>query len=127
MATMISEVYEAFRSVGIPEDKATAAAKVIAGKENVATKEDLLKTESSMKQEMLKLQAVMNEDLLKLENRLNGRILELESRLNERILEVEKQILRSEKRILLQMGGMFIVAIAVLSTLMKFLQTGATP
>lgn len=31
MATMISEVYEAFRAAGVPEDKARKAAEAVAG------------------------------------------------------------------------------------------------
>ncbi len=52
MATMISEVYNAFRSVGIAEDKARAAAEAIAT-ESVATKSDI----SGLKFELQELRA----------------------------------------------------------------------
>ena len=44
MTSMVAEVYEAFKDAGVSDEKATAAAKAIAGnemKEGLATKEDL--------------------------------------------------------------------------------------
>lgn len=40
MAIMISEVYEAFRSAGVPEDAARKAAEALSA-ENLATKSDI--------------------------------------------------------------------------------------
>jgi hypothetical protein len=40
MAIMISEVYEAFRIVGVPEDSARKAAEALSA-ENLATKSDI--------------------------------------------------------------------------------------
>lgn len=40
MATMISEVYEAFRAAGAPDDKAREAAEAMSS-ENLATKADV--------------------------------------------------------------------------------------
>ena len=40
MSTMISEVYDAFKAAGAPEDKAKAAAEALAGYENRFTKVD---------------------------------------------------------------------------------------
>ncbi len=44
MATMISEVYDAFRSAGVPEDKARAAAEALS-EDQLATKADNAKLE----------------------------------------------------------------------------------
>lgn len=44
---MISEVFEAFRSVGVPEDKARAAAEALAG-DQLATKSDISKLEKEI-------------------------------------------------------------------------------
>lgn len=41
MTTMISEVYDAFRSAGVPEDKARKAAEALSGK-SLATKGDIV-------------------------------------------------------------------------------------
>lgn len=40
MTTMISEVYEAFRTAGVPEDKARLAAEALAS-DSLATKRDV--------------------------------------------------------------------------------------
>lgn len=44
---MISEVFEAFRSVGVPEDKARAAAEALA-EDQLATKSDISKLEKEI-------------------------------------------------------------------------------
>ena len=47
MATMISEVYDAFRSAGVPEDKARAAAEALS-EEQLATKSDISKLDREL-------------------------------------------------------------------------------
>lgn len=48
MAAMISEVYEAFRSAGVPDGKAREAAEALSS-ENVATKSDVNELKSTQK------------------------------------------------------------------------------
>ena len=66
MATMITEVYEAFRKVGIPDPEAKQAAEALSA-ENVSTKADINGAEKS-------LMAYINE----VEKRLGRRIIELD-------------------------------------------------
>lgn len=47
MSTMVSEVYEAFRSVGVPEDKARAAAEALS-EDQLATKADIQRLEKEL-------------------------------------------------------------------------------
>jgi hypothetical protein len=47
MSTMISEVYEAFRSVGVTEDKARAAAEALT-EDQLATKSDIARLEKEL-------------------------------------------------------------------------------
>jgi hypothetical protein len=47
MTTMISEVYDAFRSVGVAEDKARKAAEALSN-ESIATKGDIAKLDKEM-------------------------------------------------------------------------------
>jgi len=54
MATMISEVYDAFRSVGVPEDKARAAAEALS-EDQIATKADITRLERVTTAEIAKL------------------------------------------------------------------------
>ena len=48
MATMISEVYEAFRSAGVPDERAREAAEALSS-ENVATKSDVNELKATQK------------------------------------------------------------------------------
>lgn len=47
MATMISEVYSAFRKAGVPESDAKAAAEALSAK-NLATKDDMRKIDKEL-------------------------------------------------------------------------------
>lgn len=47
MSTMISGVYDAFRSAGVPEDKARAAAEALS-EGQLATKTDIVKLEKEL-------------------------------------------------------------------------------
>ncbi|MFZ4539330.1 hypothetical protein [Propionivibrio sp.] len=47
MTTMISEVFEAFRAAGVPEDKARKAAEALSS-ESVATKSDINRIEKEL-------------------------------------------------------------------------------
>lgn len=47
MTTMISEVFDAFRSAGVPEDKARKAAEALSN-ESMATKGDMVKLEKEV-------------------------------------------------------------------------------
>ena len=52
MSTMIAEIYEALVEAGASEEKAKAAAGVVAVKDNLATKTDLQELRSEMKAEL---------------------------------------------------------------------------
>lgn len=54
MTTMISEVYDAFRSAGVPEDKARKAAEALSN-ESIATKGDIARLEALTRTEIAKL------------------------------------------------------------------------
>lgn len=47
MTTMISEVYEAFRSAGVPEEQAKKAAEALSA-ESLATKGDIVRIERDL-------------------------------------------------------------------------------
>ncbi len=55
MATMISEVYEAFRVVGVPEDKAREAAEALSA-ESLATKGDIQSLKEQTKPDIARLE-----------------------------------------------------------------------
>ncbi len=45
MSTMVTEIYDALKIAGVPEDKAQEAAKAVGAVEQVATKQDLKELE----------------------------------------------------------------------------------
>lgn len=55
MTTMISEVFEAFRAVGVPEDKARLAAEALST-EASATKGDLVRVEATVRSDIARLE-----------------------------------------------------------------------
>ena len=75
MATMITEVYEAFRKVGIPNPEAKQAAEALSA-ENVSTKADINAAEERLRRYIDKSK-----------EELNGRITDLDDKLSERITD----------------------------------------
>jgi hypothetical protein len=55
MTTMISEVYDAFRSVGVAEDKARKAAEALSS-EAIATKGDIARLERSVQADISRVE-----------------------------------------------------------------------
>ena len=96
MATMISEVYDAFRSAGVPEDKARAAAEALSA-DQLATKADIAKLERVTTSEIAKLERITTGELAKLELATTGQI-----------AKVEKEIV-----VIKWMLGLVIVAVVV--------------
>ncbi len=73
MATMITEVYEAFRKIGIPNPEAKQAAEALSA-ENVSTKADINAAEERLRRYIDKSK-----------EELNGRITALDDKLSEKI------------------------------------------
>lgn len=68
MTTMISEVYSAFRTAGVPEQDARKAAEALSS-ENLATKNDI----TEVKQEITEVK----QDITEVDQRLTGNITEV--------------------------------------------------
>ena len=73
MATMISEVYDAFRSAGVPEDKARAAAEALS-EDQLATKADIARLERVTTGEIARLGQVTTGEIARLERVTTGEI-----------------------------------------------------
>lgn len=75
MTTMISEVYSAFRTAGVPEQDARKAAEALSS-ENLATKNDIIE----VKQEITEVKQNITEvkqDITKVDQRLTDNITEV--------------------------------------------------
>jgi hypothetical protein len=107
MATMISEVYDAFRSAGVPEDKARAAAEALSA-DQLATKADIARLERVTTSEIAKLERVTMSEITKLERITTGELAKLELATTGQIAKVEKEIV-----VIKWMLGLVIVAVVV--------------
>ena len=84
MATMITEVYEAFRKVGIPDPEAKHAAEALSA-ENVSTKADINAAEERLRRYIDKSK-----------EELAGRITDLDEKLNPKIVQTGSRHGRNE-------------------------------
>ena len=72
MTTMISEVYSAFRTAGVPEQDARKAAEALSS-ENLATKKDI----TEVKQDITELKQELTNNITEVDQRLTGNITEV--------------------------------------------------
>ncbi len=84
MATMITEVYEAFRKVGIPDPEAKHAAEALSA-ENVSTKADINGAEK-------RLMAYINEVEKRLGERISREVAALDDKLSPKIVKLERDM-----------------------------------
>ncbi len=84
MATMITEVYEAFRKVGIPDPEAKHAAEALSA-ENVSTKADINGAEERLRRYIDKSKEELNGRITDLDDKLSERIAALDEKLSEKI------------------------------------------
>ena len=94
MATMITEVYEAFRKVGIPNPEAKQAAEALSA-ENVSTKADINAAEERLRRYIDKSKEELNGRITDLDNKLSERITDLDDKLSDRITALDEKL--SEK------------------------------
>ncbi len=95
MATMITEVYEAFRKVGIPDPEAKHAAEALSA-ENVSTKADINGAEKRLGERISREVAALDDKFSRrmtdLDDKLSDRIADLDSKLNERITDLDDKL-----------------------------------
>ena len=98
MATMITEVYEAFRKVGIPDPEAKHAAEALSA-ENVSTKADINGAEKSLMAYINEVEKRLGErisqEITALDDKFSRRITDLDDKLSERITDLDDKL--SEK------------------------------
>jgi hypothetical protein len=115
---MISEVYDAFRSVGVPEDKARAAAEALS-EEQLATKADIARLEKVTTSEIAKLEGATKADIARLEKVTTSEIAKLEKTTTSEIAKLEASTradsARVERELLVVkwMLGLVIVSVVV--------------
>ncbi len=122
MATMITEVYEAFRKVGIPNPEAKQAAEALSA-ENVSTKADINAAEERLRRYIDKSKEELNGRITDLDNKLSDRITALDEKLSEKIsreIAGVKASIAKQDREMAVMKWMIATAIAgILSLVIK--------
>ncbi len=118
MATMITEVYEAFRKVGIPNPEAKQAAEALSA-ENVSTKADINVAEERLRRYIDKSKEELNGRITDLDNKLSDRITALDDKLSREIAGVKASIAKQDREMAV-MKWMIATAIAgILSLVIK--------
>ena len=87
MATMITEVYDAFLAGGAPEAKALSS-------ESLSTKGDIVKTEGRLARDIVAAEERLNDKITEVREDLSGEIAAVEQRLNHKIDVVKEELTR---------------------------------
>jgi len=126
------------RDAGVPEQQAEIQVEAIASliEERMVTKQDQQLLETNLRRDMKELETNLRRDMKELETRLETRIKELETRLETRIKELETRletrikelevelkhdIKDLETRLLIRLGGLLVIGIGAIATLIKLL------
>ena len=117
MTTMISEVYSAFRTAGVPEQDARKAAEALSS-ENLATKNDITEVKqdiTEVKQDITEVKQdiiEVKQEITELKQELTNNITEVDQRLTGNITEVRNDIaqLQREMAVVKWMLGIVIAA-----------------
>lgn len=91
MATMITEVYDAFLAGGAPEAKAREAAEALSS-ESLSTKGDIVKTEGRLARDIAAAEGRLNHKIAEVREELSAEIRAVEKRLNHKIDAVKEEL-----------------------------------
>ena len=91
MATMITEVYDAFLAGGAPEAKARKAAEALSS-ESLSTKGDIVKTEGRLARDIVAAEERLNHKIAEVREELSGEIAAVREELSGEIAAVEQRL-----------------------------------
>ena len=94
MATMISEVYNAFLAGGAPEAEARKAAEALSS-ENLSTKGDISEVKEEVTGRIARVEQKLTRDIAEVKEELTGRIAGVEQKLTRDIAEVKEELTRN--------------------------------
>ena len=101
MATMITEVYEAFRKVGIPDPEAKHAAEALSA-ENVSTKADINGAEKRLGERISREVAALDDKLSlrinDLDDKLSDRMTALDEKFSRELADVKASIAKQDRQ-----------------------------
>ena len=91
MATMISEVYNAFLAGGTPEAEARKAAEALSS-ENLSTKGDIAEVKEELTRDIAEVKEELTGRIAEVKEELIGRIAAVEEGLNRKIDAIDKKL-----------------------------------
>ena len=91
MATMITEVYDAFLAGGAPEAKARKAAEALSS-ESLSTKGDIVKTEGRLARDIVAAEERLNDKITEVREELSGKIAAVREELSAEIVAVREEL-----------------------------------
>ena len=110
MTTMISEVYSAFKTAGVPEQEAKQAAEALSA-ENLATKDtvaenkhDLSAEIATSRQQLTGQIAEVRQEIAQVKQELTSQIAEVRQELTEQIAEVRQEIAQVKQELTSQVA-----------------------
>ena len=89
--------------------------------EKLATKDDILRLELATKEDFKRLEHATKEDIKRLEHATKGDILHLEKKLEKETVILNNRIDELGLKLTIRMGGMLVIAVSILATLIKIL------
>ena len=98
MATMISEVYSAFRTAGVPEQEARKAAEALSA-ENLATKNDVAEVKQALSSDIAEVRQELANSIAEVRQELASSIAEVRQELASSIAEVRQELASSIAKI----------------------------
>ena len=84
MSAIIKEVYDAFRTAGVSDEQATAAARAIPPRDDLATKNDISELRAELKGDIAELRTELKGDIAELRAETIGGMKDLELRITRK-------------------------------------------
>jgi hypothetical protein len=119
MTTMITEVYDALKAAGAPEDKAQAAATVLANADNRFDRVD--RAIEGLGNKVNREIADIKTDIAGLKIELKADIDRLEARMDAKFTGIKADIVQLEQRMTIRLGGMLVIIAGILLAAIRYL------
>ena len=120
MATMISEVYNAFLAGGTPEAEARKAAEALSS-ENLSTKGDIAEVKEELTGRITAVEQKLTRDIAATEEKLNGKIDEVREALTRKIDGLRSDIVKLDRDMAVMKSLLLIILAAQVIPLLKAL------
>ena len=118
MTTMISEVYSAFKTAGVPEQEARKAAEALSA-ENLATRNTVAEDKSELSANITAVEQRLSANITAVEQRLSGKIAAVDQKLSDEIAKVRQEAVEVKWKMSVMHWMLSFVLIAVVLPLAR--------